>query len=267
VGRNGASVAEGAAINAELTSSLDSKKVKIGDTVNARTTEDVKSAGKVILPKGSKVFGHVTQASARSKGEPQSSLGIVFDKAVAKSGQEIPLDLMVQAVASPPNNISSGSDLEPGGYGAAPAARGSASGTRGMGSATSGVAGNATGTVNNTAGAVGGVADNGINAAANTAGNVTAATSGGLDSAGQLAANSRGVFGINGLTVASDTAGAANESIFTSKSKSVHLDSGTRLLLVTRASGRPGSQSQTGNSNGQKMTEPNSEPRPEPKKP
>src|SRR6202790_3243163 len=57
----------GTLINAELTGSLDSKKVKPGDAVNARTATDLKSTdGRTILPKGSKLVGHVTQASARS---------------------------------------------------------------------------------------------------------------------------------------------------------------------------------------------------------
>jgi len=51
----------------------------------------VKSEGKIVIPKGAKLVGHVTQASARTKGESESALGIVFDKAILKNGQEIPL--------------------------------------------------------------------------------------------------------------------------------------------------------------------------------
>src|SRR6202023_1161418 len=95
----------GTLINAELTSSLDSKKVKPGAVVNARTTTDFKSAdGRTILPRGAKIIGHVTQASARNAGQPDSSLGLAFDKAVLKNGQEIPLNAGVQAVGAPPSN-------------------------------------------------------------------------------------------------------------------------------------------------------------------
>jgi len=38
----------------------------------------------------------LTQASARAKGESESSLGIVFDKAILKNGQEIPLNVAIQ---------------------------------------------------------------------------------------------------------------------------------------------------------------------------
>jgi type IV secretory pathway VirB10-like protein len=95
----------GTLINAELTSSLDSKRVKPGDAVNARTATDLKSTdGRTILPRGTKIIGHVTQASARSAGQPDSFLGLVFDKAILKNGQEIPLNAGVQAVGAPPSN-------------------------------------------------------------------------------------------------------------------------------------------------------------------
>src|SRR5437762_11564811 len=90
-GQANGSLATGTAFNAALSSPIDSKKCKPGDPVNAHSTEAVKSEGKTVIPKGSKLVGHVTQASARGKGESESSLGIVFDKAILKNGQEIPL--------------------------------------------------------------------------------------------------------------------------------------------------------------------------------
>src|SRR5713226_3623831 len=92
-GQANAALANGTAFNAELNSPVDSKKCKPGDAVNARTTEAVKAEGKTVIPKGSKLVGHVTQASARAKGESESALGIVFDKAILKNGEEIPLSV------------------------------------------------------------------------------------------------------------------------------------------------------------------------------
>src|SRR3989475_11862540 len=86
------SLASGTAFNAALSSPIDSKKCKPGDAVNAHTTEAVKSEGKTVIPKGAKLVGHVTQASARAKGESESSLGIVFDRAILKNGQESTLN-------------------------------------------------------------------------------------------------------------------------------------------------------------------------------
>src|SRR5882757_2711182 len=107
------SVASGTAFNAALSSPVDSKKCKPGDAVNAHTTEAVKSEGKTVIPKGSKLVGHVTQASARAKGESESALGIVFDKAILKNGQEVPLNVAIQAIASAQSGASTaGSDMD-----------------------------------------------------------------------------------------------------------------------------------------------------------
>src|SRR3989442_12166063 len=76
------SLASGTAFNAVLSSPIDSKKCKPGDAVNAHTTEAVKSEGKTVIPKGAKLVGHVTQASARAKGESGSAPGIGFAKTI-----------------------------------------------------------------------------------------------------------------------------------------------------------------------------------------
>src|SRR5260221_4181217 len=62
-----ASLAGGTVINAELNSSIDSKKAKPGEQITAHTTEAVRSTdGRAILPKGAKLVGRVTQGSPRS---------------------------------------------------------------------------------------------------------------------------------------------------------------------------------------------------------
>src|SRR5438270_5907597 len=97
-----ASLAGGTVLNATLNSSLDSKKAKPGEQITAHTTEAVKSTdGRVILPKGTKLIGHVTQASARTNGQEQAVLAIQFDKAVLKDKQEMPLNVTIQAIATP----------------------------------------------------------------------------------------------------------------------------------------------------------------------
>src|ERR1700739_4315082 len=112
-GQTNASLGSGAAINAELTAPVDSKKAKPGDPVAARTTEPTKSNGKTVIPKGSKLVGHVTQASSRAKGDSESALGVVFDKAILKNGQEVPLNVAIQALASAQSasTANAGNDL------------------------------------------------------------------------------------------------------------------------------------------------------------
>ncbi len=233
------SLATGSAFNAALSSPVDSKKCKPGDAVSAHTTEAAKSEGKTVIPKGSKLVGHVTQASARAKGESESSLGIVFDKAILKNGQEIPLNVAIQAIASAQSGASAaGSDMDTmGGMGASAAGSGMAGGRGALGGVTS-AAGGAAGAVTNTAANVGGVAGGAMNTAANAGGSVAGASKGavgGLNAAGQLTSNSQGVFGLNGLNLNAAASNATQGSVITSAGKNVHLDSGTRMLLVSQA--------------------------------
>ncbi len=83
----------------ELVKSIDSKKVKDGDPVVCRTWGTLHAQSGMLIPSGSKIIGHVTQAQARSKGDPQSSLAMVFDKIEVGKGEEIPINGVLQAIA------------------------------------------------------------------------------------------------------------------------------------------------------------------------
>lgn len=236
------SIAAGTAVNAELDKSLDSKKAKAGDVVTARSTEAVKEEGKVVLPKGTKLMGHVTRVSARSKGDSDSTLGVQFDRAELKGGQEIAVQLTLQALAAPAGVATiGGDDLQGmGNAGGSASAAGTARGGVGapVGGAVSGAASTAARTTGDVAGAANSTVNSTANAAAGAAGSVGATTQGavgGLNSSGQLASNSRGVFGLNGLSLSADASNSTQGSVIASSGKSVRLDSGTRLLLTTQA--------------------------------
>jgi len=235
------SLAAGTAVNAELDKSLDSKKAKVGDAVTARTTEAVKEEGKVVLPKGTKLMGHVTRASARGKGDSDSTLGVQFDRAELKGGQEMAVQLALQALAAPAGVAPiGGDDLQGMGAGGSASASGASRGGAGapVGGAVSGAASTAARTTGNVAGAANSTVNSTTNAAAGAAESVGATTqgaTGGLNSSGQLVANSRGVFGLNGLSLSADASNSTQGSVIASSGKSVRLDSGTRLLLTTQA--------------------------------
>ena len=94
----------GTTIPAMLDKPVDARKSKVGDDVLAQTTEPIKEDGQIIIPKGSKIIGHVTEAKARTNDDPNSVLGITFERAVLKKGGELPLKLTIQAVA--PDRVS-----------------------------------------------------------------------------------------------------------------------------------------------------------------
>jgi hypothetical protein len=231
-GQTSADISGGTKIEATLASSLDAKKNKPGDQVEARTTQDVKQDGKVVLKKGTRLVGHVTEAQARSKEQAQSQLGIVFEHALVNNGQEIPLHLTVQALAAAQSsvNAAAGSDdlmASGGGMGATSAAAHSGGGLIGGVGSTAGAT---TGTVMNTAGSPSANMGGGLGAATRSTGAV-----GGLTSAGHLASDSSGVFGLEGLSINSAASSATQGSMIVSSTKNVHLESGTQMLLSVNA--------------------------------
>jgi hypothetical protein len=234
-GGTGSSVAlaSGTTLNAELTHSLDAKSAKPGDQVTAKVTEDVKSDGKVVVHKGSKLVGHVTEAQARSKQSADSRLGIVFDKAVLKSGEELSFNGAVQAMAPPVNAaLSAGGDAS--NTISAPGPSGGARRSSG-----GGLLGGATSTVGGAASTATGVAGGATSTVAGTttgAVNGTTGLAGGLTTQGRLTSASQGAIGLQGLTLNSATAGSAQGSVVSSTTRNVKLDGGTQMLLQVTGS-------------------------------
>lgn len=232
-GNNSASISNGSKIDATLATSLDAKRSKPGDEVEARAAQDVKRDGKVVLKRGTRLVGHVTQAQARAKGQTQSQLGIMFDHAVLKNGQEVPFNASIQALAAAQTatSASTGADdimASGGGMGGAQGTARSGGGlVGGVASSAGGTAGATSGAIMNTASSVPSAAGGSLNTAARSTGAV-----GGLTSAGRLASNSSGVFGLEGLSIDSAASSATQGSMIVSATKNVHLDSGTQLLLL-----------------------------------
>src|SRR5512147_381365 len=216
------SLAEGTAINAVLAKPLDSRKCKPGEQVVATAAEDVKADGKVVVRKGSKLIGHVTKAETKGEGQANSSLGIVFDRALLKNGQQVQMNSVVQAIAASRVNAAPVGDDA---FAETSSAVGVAhSGTAGGG----GLLGGVTSTARSTTGTVANVGGGATGAVTSTLGS-TANVGNGLSSS--LNSASSGVVGLKGLSLATDASNATQGSVITSAGKSVHLDSGTQMML------------------------------------
>jgi hypothetical protein len=204
-GQSEASLAPGSAILAELNSGVDSKKAKVGDPIIAHTSEAFKSGDdRTIVPRGTRIEGHITQSSVRGKGAEESALGIQFDKAVLKDGGEIPLNVIIQALAAPVSF-------------AAPADLGTAP-TMGT-TQTSPMSGSRSGPP---------AAQPPRGAAQPDASGVPSDT---------FSTKSRGVMGLRGMTLNAEPVNNRPAAVVVSNGKSVRLDSGTRLVLVEQAQG------------------------------
>ena len=223
---NNAKIAPGSVIPAQLTKTVDAKKAKQGDQVIAKVPQDLPStSGQVLVPKDSKVVGHVTEVQPRSKEQKESQLGIAFDRLEMKNGEQMQLPMSIQAVIAPPNRNPANAANAGGANEPAP------------GSPSAGT-GSPTGT-----GARGGM---GQYPSAPPSG---AGVSGGAPSGNQPTANpqpqitgdTKGVVGIPNLTL-SAALDATQGSVMTSEKNNVKLEDGTFLLLRVSPGASPAPQ-------------------------
>ena len=206
-----ARIAAGSVIPVQLTKTIDAKKAKTGDPVEAKVIQDMKSTnGEVLVPRDTKITGHVVEAQARSKDQKESQLAIVFDHAGIKNGPEMQMPMSIQAIIAPPgmNNPNNGGDnaaapspgLSPGGNmpggGRAPGMSGSSAPMN-----------NPPNTPNN-----------------NNEGNQT------NNSRPPITGNTQGVIGISNLSLSVPGNGSQG-SLVTSDKGNVKLESGTLMLL------------------------------------
>lgn len=188
------------ALLVDLTRGVDAKKCKVNDPVEVKLTQDVKSGTKVVLHRGAKLAGHVTEVQPRSKENPESRLGFVFDKAVGKGGEEFTFRAVVMAIA-PSMQESSTIAGDPTRLSSGPAMGGQ---PFGAGSAVGGPS-------------------------ASAAPAVEAATRGG---AGSLTAESRGAIGLPGVALRPSVVDGVQGTVIISGDHNVKLESGIQMLLL-----------------------------------
>lgn len=222
-GRSSAALASGTTVEAVLTKPVDARRNKEGDEVQAKVTKDVLTGGDVVIPRNSKLLGRVTRAQTRGRGQAESALAVVFDRAILKDGTEVPVNVVIQAIAAARTQAA----LDDESFMAGSAAgAGQASGRSNSG----GLVGGVTSTAGATVGAVGQTAGAAAGATGQAASNVTGqAANLALDSSTQ------GVIGIRGLTLNAEASNSTQGSVITSSSRNVRLESGTRLLLRAEA--------------------------------
>ena len=205
-------IAPGSVIPVQLTKTVDAKKAKTGDEVVAKVTMDMKTnSGDVLVPKDTKVIGHVTESQPKSKEQKESQMGIAFDRAVMKDGNEMNLPMSIQAVIGQQNNdanAAGGSDQgNAAPSGGAPAA-GNAGRPGGMGGSTPPPSASPS-------------------AGDTSASNNQQQTKGGMP---PITGQTTGVIGIPHLTLSGASTGTQG-SVLTSDKNNVKLESGTMLLL------------------------------------
>ena len=79
-------LSDGSSIAARLMSNLKANKLNAGDEVLAEVVVPVLDRGRIVIPGGARVVGHVVSSNARSKQNPESKLGVRFERVEWKGG-------------------------------------------------------------------------------------------------------------------------------------------------------------------------------------
>jgi hypothetical protein len=221
----------GTAFNASLLDSLDTRRAKAGDPVTAEVAENVTYERTVVFPKGTKIVGHIVRATSGGHGRAGSALFVQFDRAVLKDGEEVILNAGIQALAvgtvAPLSDMDNSKDAgisaeltppaEPRAEGAEPTSTGAATNDSLIVSATYDTP------------------RTGLRPPLFAA----PAAEGELNSDGMFSPDSKGAFGRPDVKVYTPTSAGSRGTVLLSAKKHMHLDAGTRLLLVVQPPPNP----------------------------
>ena len=171
------------ALAAQLENSLDARNAKVGDQVVLKTTQAVKQNGQVIVPKGAKLIGHVTEVQQRTKSNGVSRIGVAFDR-LQKGALDMPITASIVSITqarSQARTTNSSVDSETMASATTnTTTRSSGSGglLGGVGNAVGGAVNTTTSTVGNVAGTTTNAVGSTVGATTNTAGNLTGSLKG-----------------------------------------------------------------------------------------
>lgn len=107
---DGVNIESGTQIAAQLQNSLDVQKAKVGDQVVLKTTKAIKQNGQVIIPKGAKLFGKVTEVQQKSKANATSKMSVVFDS-LQQGNLTATISATITSITQAKANINDNSDI------------------------------------------------------------------------------------------------------------------------------------------------------------
>lgn len=207
---------------AQLENSLDARHAKVGDRISLKTTQALKENGEVIVPKGARLLGHVSEVQQRTKANGESRLGVVFDR-LQKGSLDMPITATIVSITQARSQTrASDSSLDSETMSSSSARTTSSGGQRG-GGLLGGVVNTTTSTVGNVAGATTNAVGNTVGATTSTAGNLTGS--------------------LKGLQISeSSSASAEGGSTLSLGSGNLRLESGTTFNLLVSSSTSAGRQ-------------------------
>jgi hypothetical protein len=213
-----APTAEMSPVNGELINKLDSKTAKNGDSVIVQTKTPVKTPDGTVIPKGSKLVGHVMGVQASQPGQ-NSTVALQFDRVELKGGKTMPVHSQIQSI-SPAEGAASASGPSTIGGAATNGSQAAGSSNPSTSGATNGSASGAQG-------------PGGSPGAASTAGGVPPPGTL-VAQTGQIAIRTTSIPGVlvaNNAPGAQDPRMADTSSILLGARKDIELDGGTLIVV------------------------------------
>lgn len=208
-------IAAGTNLEAQLQSIVDVKKSKVGDEVVLKTTQAIKQNGEVIVPKGSKLIGHITEVKQKTKDNATSRIGMVFDRLQGKD-LDVPINASIVSVVTAQVNAAAGDLFATDLSGSSQTSASSGGRSSGGGGLLGGVGSTVGGVVNTTTSTVGQVAGTATNTVGSTVGQTT----------GTLGRT------VNGLQISQSASGSASSSsTISAQGKDVKIEKGATFQL------------------------------------
>lgn len=221
----------GTRLAGELQSTIDVRKAKVGDQVVLKTTKAIKSGGRTVVGKGSRLVGHITEVAQKTKGNGESRVGILFDR-LGQGSLEMPIAATISSITSGSAGVrANNEDL----FGTNASAGGSASSTSSASSSS-----NSNGSL---LGGVGSVVNSTTSTAGSVVGGTTSAVGSTVDSTTGAVGNTASGVGrsLGGIQISqSSSTSVEGSSVLSLQNGNLRLEKGTNFNLVLTQSASAG---------------------------
>ncbi|MFN2498641.1 MAG: hypothetical protein ABR557_06095 [Pyrinomonadaceae bacterium] len=221
----------GTRLAGELQSTLDARKAKVGDQVVLKTTQAIKSQRRTVVSKGSRLIGHITEVSQKTKSNGESRIGLLFDRLEGGS-LNMPIAATITSIVNTRASArSNNDDLFASNASSSSSSRASAGGSS---SSSSG-------------GLVGGVVSSTTSTVDNVVGGTTAAVGSTVDSTTSVVGNTTtGVTrSLGGIQISqSSSTSVEGSSVLSLQGGNLRLDKGTTFNLMLTQSASAGTSRQ-----------------------
>jgi hypothetical protein len=92
-------IASGTRLAGELQNTIDVRKAAVGDQVILKTTQAIKAQGHIVVNKGARLFGHVTEVTQKTKANGESRVGVLFDR-LESGSLDVPIATSISSIVS-----------------------------------------------------------------------------------------------------------------------------------------------------------------------